>query len=94
MDFTLYAYEMAPRGNPPTLYFEESYLACREIALRQRRELADDAEETETPPVIWIFECLMRMPTQADIMSALNSPYDSSGLFDALVVERMLIEAL
>jgi hypothetical protein len=85
---------MAPRGNPPALYFEQSYEACRETALRQRRELAADAEETETPPVIWIFECRMGMPTQADIMSALNSSHDSSGLFDASIVEKMLIEAL
>jgi hypothetical protein len=39
MDITLFAYEIAPSGDQPCIYFEPTLEACRQTALEQRKEL-------------------------------------------------------
>ena len=94
MDFTLFAYEISPSGDPPCFYFEPTLEACRQTALEQRQELLGDEDTADTLGMITIFECRMRMPTQADVMAALNTPDDPCVLRNATVLERTVVDSL
>jgi hypothetical protein len=92
MDFTLFAYEISPSCNPPCIYFERTLEACRQTALEQRHELLGDEDTGETLGLITIFECRMRMPTQEEIMAALNASDDPNFLRNATMLEKTVVD--
>jgi len=93
MDFTLYAYEISPSSDPPCIHFEPTLEACRQTALEQRHELLGGEDTDGSLELITIYECRMRMPTQADLMAALNAPDDPTALQNAIVLERTVVDS-
>ena len=94
MDFTLFAYETSPSRDQPCCYFEQTLETCRQTALEQRQELAGFDGTPESIGLITIYECLMKTPTQADIMAVLNATDDPSIFFDSVVMHRKVVDTL